>query len=229
MAALDLDSVIDFGGIDADNDPLLDRCFESHKAYLDARSHAKTVILGRKGSGKTAIFRQFRKIDDASTFAAGHVFSDYPWHYHAKQKQIGVPDEHCFVNSWEYLIYITLSKIIFTLDNSQPWSDAAKEQMELLGEFIKDTYGSTNPELNKIFSPTMTVKMKAEFGIDWKIFHGKIPGDVIPMDQLPIVVSEINERLRKAILECANPERHYFVCFDELDLGFSLDKNEYRS
>lgn len=229
LATIDLDSVTDFGGIDADNDPLLDRCFESHKAYLDARSHAKTVILGRKGSGKTAIFRQFQKINDDNTYVAGHVFSDYPWHYHAKQKQIGVPEEHCFVNSWEYLIYITLSKILFTIDRSQPWSDTAMNKMVVLGDFIRDTYGSTNPELNKIFSPTMTIKMKGEFGVDWKIFHSKISGDVVPMEHLPTVVSEVNERLREVVLECANPNRHYFVCFDELDLGFSLEKSEYKS
>jgi hypothetical protein len=229
MTSIDLDNVTDFGGIDADNDPLLDSCFQTHKAYIDARSHAKTVILGRKGSGKTAIFRQFKKISDANTYSAGHVFSDYPWHYHARQKQIGVPEEHCFVNSWEYLIYIALAKVIFTIDDSQPWSNAAMENMVMLGDFIRDTYGSTNPELNKIFSPTMTLKMKGEFGIDWKIFHGKISGDVVPMEYLPIVVSSINERLREVITECANPDRHYFVCFDELDLGFSLDSGEYRS
>jgi hypothetical protein len=101
---VNFDSVIDFGGIDADADPLLEQCFESHQAYIDARSHARTVILGRKGSGKTAIFRNLLKIKESNTFSVGHLFSEYPWHHHAKQRQTGVPDEHCFVNSWEYLI-----------------------------------------------------------------------------------------------------------------------------
>jgi hypothetical protein len=202
---------------------------ESHRAYLDARSHLKTVILGRKGSGKTAIFRRFQKIEDPTTHVVGHAFSDCPWHHHSKQRQIGVPDEHCLVNSWQYLIYITLAQVIFTKDTNQPWSERAVDNMIVLGDFIRDTYGSTNPELNQIFSPAMTLKIKGEFGVDWKIFHGKIAGDVVPMEYLPIVVSEINETLRRTILECANPERHYFVCFDELDLGFSLDRAEYHA
>ena len=229
MGHVDLDAVIDFGGIDADTDPLLDKCFEDHRAYIDARAHDKTVILGRKGSGKTAIFRKFKNINDSSIHVAGHVFSDYPWHHHAKQKQVGVPEESCFSSSWEYLIYITLAKLLFSHDDSQPWSQGAVGCIKNLGEFISDTYGSNNPELNQIFSPAMSVKMKGELGVDWKIFHGKISGDVVPMDYLPVVISEINAQLRSAIMECANPDRHYFVCFDELDLGFSLERSEYKS
>lgn len=227
--SLNLDAVMDFGGIDADSDPLLDKCFESHQAYIDARSHSKTVILGRKSTGKTAIFRRFRKIDDPQTHVAGHVFNDYPWHHHAKQKQVGVPEERCFVNSWEYLIYITLARTLLTSDNSQPWSDDAMNGMITLSAFLRDTYGSTHPDLNQIFSPTKTLKLKGEIGFDWQMLHGKISGDVVPIEHLPLVVSEINQRLQKAILDCANPNRNYFVCFDELDLGFSLDSAEYRN
>lgn len=228
MASFSFDNVTGFGGIDADTDPLLDNCFETHKAYMDARSHAKTVILGRKGSGKTAIFRQFRKIEDTNTHVVGHVFSDYPWHHHAKQKQAGVPEEHCFVSSWEYLIYVALAEILFHRDKSQPWSSDAKEHMTVISNFIIDTYGSTTPELANIFSPVMEVKLKAEFGIDLKLLHGKVSGEAVPMAHLPLVVSEINKQLQRRTIASANPSNNYFVCFDELDLGFSLAGEDYK-
>jgi hypothetical protein len=41
--------------------------------------------------------------------------------------------------------------------------------------------------------------------------------------------SEINKRFSSAILTTANPHKHYFICFDELDLGFSLEKQEYHN
>jgi hypothetical protein len=44
-----------FGAVDADADRLLEKCFEDHEAYLDARSHKKFIVIGRKCSGKTAI------------------------------------------------------------------------------------------------------------------------------------------------------------------------------
>ena len=227
--AVNFDVVTAFGGIDADNDPLLDRCFETHRAYLDARSHSKTVILGRKGSGKTAIFRQFVKIADGLTHSSGHVFSDYPWHYHAKQRQTGVPEEHCYVNSWEYLIYIALAKLLLREETTQSWSAATTHHIAILKSFISDTYGSTDPDLSTIFYPEMTVKVKAELGVNLKLVNAKLTGEAISMEYLPTVVSDINKRLQQIIVESANPDRHYFVCFDELDLGFSLETKDYKS
>lgn len=54
-----LSDVNNFGGIDADADELLGTCFEDHEAYLAARNHERFLITGRKGSGKTAIFKKF--------------------------------------------------------------------------------------------------------------------------------------------------------------------------
>ena len=48
-----------FGGIDADTDTLLEQCFEDHEAYQETKNHKCFLVLGRKGSGKTAIFRKF--------------------------------------------------------------------------------------------------------------------------------------------------------------------------
>ena len=47
-----------FGGIDADEDELLRDCFRDHPAYLAARDHNRWLVVGRKGSGKTAIFKR---------------------------------------------------------------------------------------------------------------------------------------------------------------------------
>jgi hypothetical protein len=44
--------VDELGAVDADADNLLEQCFEDHEAYLNAKSHKKFLIIGRKGSGK---------------------------------------------------------------------------------------------------------------------------------------------------------------------------------
>jgi len=117
---LDLRKVESFGGIDADTDQLLDECFEDHEAFRSVRGHERYLILGRKGSGKTAIFRKLLRLHSHDVFSFGHTFSDYPWHYHTKQKNTGVPVEQCFIHSWEYLIYLTVAKILLNMDHSQP-------------------------------------------------------------------------------------------------------------
>ncbi len=77
-----LQEVESFGSIDADNDPLLFSCFEDHEAYRYVRDLSWFLVIGRKGSGKTAIFKQMLALKEHDTFCFGHTFADYPWHHH---------------------------------------------------------------------------------------------------------------------------------------------------
>ena len=117
----DLSIVEEFGAVDADADTLLEQCFEDHDAYLDARSHRKFLILGRKGSGKTAIYRKLLRDRSSDQFSFGHDFTDYPWYLHDHQRISGVPDEQRYTQSWRYLISLTVAKILLNQDQSQPF------------------------------------------------------------------------------------------------------------
>ncbi len=74
----ELKTVDSFGGIDADADELLDDSFQDHEAYVAAKEHRGFLIIGRKGSGKTAIFRKLITTRSHDVFSFGHTFSDYP-------------------------------------------------------------------------------------------------------------------------------------------------------
>ena len=225
---IDLDAIVTFGEIDADADPLLAQAFEDHDVYIKVRSHEKYVVLGRKGSGKTAIYKKIVGLNQDNVFSIGHTFSDYPWHHHAKQKEVGVPEEFCYRQSWEYLINITLAKILLSLDATQPWSDQALSEMATLETFVTDTYGSTTPDLGTIFSPTRKLKLRGELAINWSVVNAKIGAEAVPIEYLPLIVQEVNRTLLYSIRACLNPDIDYFVCFDELDLGFSLDAADYK-
>ncbi len=205
--------------VDADADKLLDVCFEDHEAYLDAKSHTKFLVLGRKGSGKTAIYRKLMREERYKTFSFGHDFSDYPWQLHDKQGQLGVPEEHRFLQSWRYLILLTLSKVLLNQDRSQPWSDAAQEALAKIERFIVDTYGSRNPDVAQIFSPVRKLRFKSSFEISWPLKLG-VTGEGVPISELPIIVQEVNRNLLQAVVDSLNPEFDYYVCFDQLDPGF---------
>ena len=47
-----------FGTIDADSDDLLYECFEDHEAYQNILNMKRFLVSGRKGAGKTAIFKK---------------------------------------------------------------------------------------------------------------------------------------------------------------------------
>jgi hypothetical protein len=47
-----------FGSTDADNDAILLQAFEDHEAYQDVVALNRPMIIGKKGSEKTAIFKK---------------------------------------------------------------------------------------------------------------------------------------------------------------------------
>ena len=47
------------------------------------------------------------------------------------------------------------------------------------------------------------------------------------MSELPAIVQEVNRNLLEYVLTCLHPDHQYFVCFDQLDLGFDPNKPEY--
>ncbi|TWA89854.1 hypothetical protein FBY14_105152 [Azospirillum brasilense] len=223
-----IDDVLSFGSVEADNDDLLLECFEDHDAYISAKNHRRFLIVGRKGSGKTAIFRKISSEKEYNRFSYTHSFSDYPWFYHDKQKKNGIPEGECYRYSWEYLILISISKIIVNEDAS-PWSDDSLEGMSRLEAFIKDTYGSTSPELNRIFAPETVLRVKPSLTAGWGPVRGTLSVDQVNVEHLPSVVYEVNQALTEAVIRCLNPNHDYYICFDELDRGFVADDENYKS
>ena len=153
-----LRDVDNFGGTDADNDDILLQAFEDHEAYVDVLALRRHMIIGKKGSGKTAIFKKLITTRAANFFAYGHTFSDYPWHHHERQARIGIPDFDKYTHSWKYLILLSAAKIALNQDQSLPCTSAAMEEMLSLESFVTDTYGSRDPDLSPVFSPTKHFK-----------------------------------------------------------------------
>lgn len=221
MAALS--DVKDFGAIDADSDALLREAFQDHPAYQDGRSHRRFLITGRKGSGKTAIFKKLITERSYSTFSFGHTFEDYPWHYHDLQAEIGVPEEHRYTHSWKYLILLSLGKLLLNQDQSQPWSEDSFESLRRLEDFVVDSYGSRDPDLTQLFIPGKELHLKGVL----RTPVIEVTGERLMVSSLPKHVQEVNRAVTADVLECLNPANDYFVCFDQLDLGFDPVNPKY--
>jgi hypothetical protein len=220
--AVDFSGVPDFGGIDADADALLDACFQDHPAYQKALAHKRFLIVGRKGSGKTAIFRRLILQRDPHTFTFGHTFEDYPWSYHNAQAQVGVPEERRYLNSWRYLILMALSKLVLS-DQSQPWDESVLDPLQHVESFVVDSYGSRDPDLTQVFTPSKELRIKGGFRPPFFDFSA----ESVPMPDLPGHFSEINRFMASSLFATLNPAYDYRLCFDQLDLGFSTTDDVY--
>ncbi|MEM8153130.1 hypothetical protein Q4R20_16765 [Morganella morganii] len=218
-----------FGGTDADNDDILLKAFEDHEAYQDILKFKKFLIIGKKGSGKTAIFKKIITTREDDTFSLGHTFSDYPWHFHQQQAKAGISNDDKFTHSWKYLILISLAKIILNQDNSLPCSELSRESISKLESFIIDAYGSRDPDLTQIFNPQKEIKIKPHFEVDFKLLKVGASAERILISDLPIVIQEVNAQLMKLVMNALNPEHKYFIAFDQLDLGFEIKSQDYIS
>lgn len=220
---MDLHSVESFGAIDADADALLRECFQDHPAYVAARANKVFLVLGRKGSGKTAIFKKLLTEHDPEIFSYGHTFDDYPWQHHDLQAHTGVPEERRYIHSWKYLILIGLSKLVLNHDNSQPWSDEAQNSLAALEDFVIDSYGSRDPDLRQLFSPEKELRFKGALALPFL----KVQGERVTVKDLPVHVQDVNRAIQDHVLTGLNPDHRYYVCFDQLDLGFTRAQPEY--
>jgi hypothetical protein len=211
--------IVSFGGTDADADDLLDQAFQDHEAYIEAIAHRRPLVVGRKGSGKTAIYRKIIDATKDDTFSYGHTFSDYPWAHHHLQGSIGVPEEQRFVHSWQYLILLTLAKVLLNKDHSQPWSEDGLDHLDKLERFVVDSYGSRDPDLTQLFTPGKRLKVKPHLKIAGVVDLG-VDLESVPVAELPKLFQEINRSIANSVNVCLNPDHQYYVCFDELDKGF---------
>ncbi len=214
---MDFSGVENFGAIDADADELLRDCFQDHPAYIAAKRHQRFLIIGRKGSGKTAIYKKLITDRSPELFSYGHTFEDYPWHHHDLQAQIGVPEERRYLHSWKYLILMSLAKVLLNWDQSQPWSDESLESLGGLEAFVVDSYGSRDPDLTQLFSPEKELRFKGSL----KLPFAQVDGERVRVRDLPTHVQEVNREVTRHVVESLNPESDYYVCFDQLDLGFT--------
>lgn len=218
-----LDRINSFGGIDADADELLKTCFQDHESYISVRDLRSFLVLGRKGSGKTAIFKKLLTSSEQGQLSFGHTFDDYPWHHHDLQASSGVPEEQRYVHSWKYLILMGLAKMLLNADKTQPWSDESYESMYALEDYVIDSYGSRDPDIRQLFSPEKELKFRA--GLRLSVLN--VDAETIRVRDLPPHIQEVNVILLKHVLNALNPGVKYFVCFDQLDLGFTVTDPKY--
>jgi hypothetical protein len=109
-----LDQIDSFGGVAAQEDALLAEFFIRTSAYQRIVSLDRFIDVGRKGTGKTAIYRMLQQqaSEEGYTSSVGLEFSDYPCGAHQQVANTLASAVERFTDSWRFLILVELAKLI---------------------------------------------------------------------------------------------------------------------
>ena len=99
-------SDIDWGEDEAKNDESLDRYFVEFPGYEKILTGKKRYIIGRKGTGKSAILQKLRlqANSDATSFYSDISLRDFPLNDFKALGDRSLQDKSKYVSAWKFLI-----------------------------------------------------------------------------------------------------------------------------
>ena len=112
-------------------------------------------------------------------------------------------------------------------DQSLPFDDASLDMLSKIESFIVDSYGTRDPDVTQIFTPSKSLKVSKNLKVDLGVFKGGVTTEGVPMEYLPTIIQEVNLNLTEYVIGSLNPENRYHILFDQLDLGFDPTNPEY--
>jgi hypothetical protein len=212
---------VNWGPDEAKGDKNLSSYFVKIPEYDDLLEGQYRYIIGRKGTGKTAILEQLKNDVDLRHDAFYKYLSlkAFPLQELRGFKDRSFNDKSQFVPIWTFLILIELCKLLIEDESAQPG-----EEIMGIKEFINKNfpegisfvstikYLSSNN--NKVFvSPT------------WMGFEAS------KSDSFEISTTVHYQKVTEKILECIkklNAESCYYILFDELDEGYNAGDSGLR-
>ena len=212
-----------FGDVAAEDDAVLDYFLSTNAVERVERGDA-FLVLGRKGTGKTAIIRYLTEGKHSPLTKALNL-RGYPWNVHAAKIDHGASEIEAYVSSWRYLIAVELATLVVA-DAKGAASKCAKP----LSQFLNDNYGGTNPELSDILRPN-TLRLE-KFSLEPAVMGNKLGSVTMnrPANdhQFGLELNALSNSIFDAIEATADDARlgALSLHFDELDQGLSDLTNE---
>lgn len=207
-----------FGDVAAEDDAVLNYFLATNAVDRIASGRA-FLVLGRKGTGKTAIVRYFteRKTDMLSKSLN---LRGYPWSVHASRIDYGASEIEAYVSSWRYLIAVELATLVLSHAGATGPAEA-----KTLKTFLNENYGGPDPRLADILTPK---KLKlSKMSLNPSIMGNKLGGVDLERasgdHHLGLELNALSTSIMEAVLAVSGQIQlgSLSIHFDELDQGLS--------
>jgi hypothetical protein len=218
---------VDFGHDEAENDQNLVRYFLETDSFLKILKGDKMYVIGRKGTGKSAIYLTIEKWTDPNIETSGLTFDDYSWEVHNKIRDMSKSTDFAFVNTWKYIILLELAKILIRESNFLKKS--FHPDLKKIADFLDRHYGSLTPsykdflvrklaQIKRLDLPSISPEGIKLGGIEFE----KATSDE---QRLITEINFINRELQNILFKVMSKEKYYFILFDKLDDGWNASED----
>lgn len=201
----------------ADNWKLEAKLEDSHKYFYnykevnDILNKDKCYVIGRKGSGKSAICEHIVKTNKYNIFSTKLSFKNFPFNelYSLNNDRYTAPNQ--YITLWKYLIYSTVCKLMVSNNNIKP---SIRTELEKL-------YPQNTKPLARIINNWTAAEFGATVlgnGGTIKIERDCSSNNIPWIDRVNILEDIITEYCDSST---------YYIIFDELDEDYrSVDREK---
>jgi energy-coupling factor transporter ATP-binding protein EcfA2 len=203
---------VDLGGFDAESDYKLAEHFVTTAYVESALAGRRTLLLGRKGSGKSALFRQLPRLVEAQglpTVVIPLTPDAYSWSALKQYQEQGLLPEHAHMNAWKLTLAIEVAGRLISMEHT--WSNDASESIKRLESFVRENFGTLEPNL----LTTATGLLKGLHSLNLSAFGFGVGVQRNGTDSQPITPAVIAALLDT--LAAPLEEQQVIVEFDRLD------------
>lgn len=142
-------NTLTFGEVDAESDTRLADFFVDTGVLKRLGDGSRQFVIGRKGSGKTALFQQAQ-----TSLKANHIipmeFSEYAWEQHKAVKELGLPAEGTYAASWTFTFLIASCNVWRASRNPEIAKAAQVVYEKIFGPENTGTLGALFDKLKRL-------------------------------------------------------------------------------
>ncbi len=171
----------------------------------------KYFVIGRKGTGKTAICEYFNEIKEHNVFSEKLSFKQFPFNELYERNNNSYTKPNQYITIWKYLIYSSICRLMLKNENID--ENLRGELSNLFGENL-----SLSRRVRKWVNKEFGVSL---FGLSFKVF--KEPKRAASDNWIDYV-----DYIEDLLMQYAGDAK-YYVLFDELDEDYReiVDANQY--